>query len=283
MAKKKKKEEAVALEPKDFFKALGSNHSNQGVEYYIPTGVRQIDYALSGRYYGGGFGAGRIHEIYGGESSGKTMIATMAMAATQRLGGIAMFLDYEHSFDQYRGQTLGLNISNSDGTWFYQQPETAEDGFETIEKIVALMIETDPERPVIIVADSVAAMQTREELAAGFEQNMRTKLSLAAIMSSSLKRLKTLVSSCNVTLLFLNQTRTNPAQTFGDSDTTAGGNALKFYASTRMKLSKISKVKDGDNVTGENVNAITTKHSFYVKHPRVGLPWMVLSIMGLEI
>jgi protein RecA len=261
---KKKKEMAKEFSASDFYKELGENHCNQSVDYYLTTGLKQLDFALSGRYYGGGFGAGRIHEIYGGESSGKTMIATMVMAAAQAAGGIAMFLDYEHSFDQYRAMTLGLNIDNTSGKWFYQQPDTAEDGFEKIEKIVNMLIESESTVPVCIVVDSVASMNTREELEAGFNQNMRTKLSLAATMSSSLKRIKSLVSSSNVTLLFLNQTRTNPSQTFGDSDVVAGGNALKFYASTRTKLSKGFKIKDGDNVVGENVKAMTLKNKLFM-------------------
>lgn len=262
MAGKKKKEEVVEDPYADFYDLIGENHFNQGVDEYLPTGVKQYDFALSGRYINGGFGCSRIHEIYGGESSGKTMIATMAMAEAQRRKGIAVFLDYEHSFDMQRAQTLGLSMER--GKWFYQQPETAEDGFEIIEKMANMMSEKYPDQHICVVVDSVASMNTKEELEAGFEQNMRTKLSLAACMSSSLKRIKTLVSSCKMTLIFLNQTRTNPSMTFGDSDTVAGGNALKFYASTRTKLSKFGKIKEGDEVIGENVKALIIKNKIYM-------------------
>jgi recombination protein RecA len=232
------------------YKELGQNDANQDVSDWLSTGYLPLNKAIS--------------EIFGGPSSGKTLQATMALIETQQRDGLAVFLDWEHAFSIRRAVALGL--SDDKYSWIYKQPETAEVGFKIIEFIVKAVRDEHPEKYVTVVCDSVAAMATEEELKAGYDgQNMKTRLSLAAVLSSSLKQLAAMVSKTNVTLLFLNQTRDNPGVMFGSKEKTSGGNALKFYASTRIKLSKTGKIKDDDDgsIVGENVNAQVVKNKVF--------------------
>lgn len=243
-------------------KEIGENDANQGVSDWLTTGILPLNFALSGRY-DGGIPVGRITEIYGAASSGKTLLATMALIETQKKGGAAALMDFEHAFSIDRAEQLGL--CSSPDQWIYKQPNTAEAGFAMIEKICEIMAKHDPTRHVTIVVDSTASMVTESELKAGFEDgNMKTRLSLAVAMSGALKLLAGIISRTNTTLIFLNQTRDNPGVMFGDKETTPGGNAQKFYASLRVRLRKGAKVKDKDGVvTGEEVTAMTVKNKVY--------------------
>lgn len=243
------------------YKEIGGNDSNQDVKDWLSTGYLPLNYCMSGRY-DGGIPVGRITEVFGAESSGKTLMATMAMIETQRRGGLALMLDYEHAFSLRRAINLGLSTDKE--RWIFKQPESAEKGFAIIEFIANEVRKADTDKFITVVVDSVASMTTEEELKAGFEDvNMKTRLSLAAVLSSSLKLLSSLVNNTNITLLFLNQTRDNPGIMFGDKKKTAGGNALKFYCSTRVKLSKVGKLKDGDAVIGETVHAEVIKNKVF--------------------
>jgi protein RecA len=247
----------------EIFKLIGGSDSNQDVKDWLTTGVLPLNHAMSGSYFDGGFPVGRISEIYGGESSGKTLMATIALIETQRKGGLAVFYDFEHAFMVSRAITLGLDTDSN--KWIYKQPETAEKGFSDIESIATLMTKHDPTRHVTVVIDSVASMVTEAEMKAGYEDsNMKTKLSLSALMSPALKLLAGLVSRTNVTLIFLNQTRTNPGVMFGDSESQPGGKAMKFYASLRIRLSKTGKIKEGDKIIGENVRAQCIKNKVHI-------------------
>lgn len=241
------------------YKEIGNNDQNQDVKNWLSTGYLPLDYAISGRWAGGGFPTGRIIEIFGGESSGKTMLATKACINTQQKGGLAVFLDYEHAFALSRAVNLGLSTDRD--KWIFKQPVSAEKGFGIIEFIANEVRKVDSDKFITVVVDSVASMATEAEIEAGFdEQNMKSRLSLPAVMSSSLKLLHPLVNNTNITLLFLNQTRDNPGVMFGDKKKTPGGNAMKFYASVRIKLSKTGKVKDGDRVVGDYVDATVIKN-----------------------
>jgi protein RecA len=251
----------------DIFDKIGENDLNQDVSDWLGTGFLPLNKALSGRH-DGGFPVGRITEIYGGESSGKTLLATMAMIETQRKGGLAVMLDYEHAFSMRRARSLGLCGDRE--TWIYKQPETAEAGFKIIELIANKVREADSEKHVTVVCDSVASMLTQSELEADYdESNMKTKLSLPAVLSTSLKKLAGLINKTNVTLIFLNQVRDNPGVMFGDKEKTAGGRALKFYASVRVRLSKAGKIKEGEDITGENVVALTVKNKVFEPFKKV--------------
>jgi protein RecA len=243
------------------YKQIGGNDCNQDVSDYLSTGFLPLNKIISGKY-NGGFPVGRITEVFGAESSGKTLLATMALIETQRRGGIAVFLDYEHAFSLSRAKKLGLTDDKE--SWIYKQPDTAESGFAMIEAIAKAVREVDSEKYITVVIDSVASMPTKEALDTDFgDENMRTKISLPMVMSTSLQKLAPLVSKTNITLIFLNQTRDNVGVMFGSKEKTTGGNALKFYASTRIKLSKTQKVKEGDKIIGEMVTAQVIKNKVF--------------------
>jgi len=245
----------------DLLSEIGANDANQDVSDWLSTGVLPLNKAISGKYHGG-FPVGRITEIYGGESSGKTLMATMAMIETQKRGGVAALLDFEHAFSVSRGEELGLITDPTQ--WVYKQPTTAEEGFSISEKICNLVRKHGSDRHVTIVSDSIASMVTKAELEAGFEEgNMKTRLSLPVAMSTSLKILSGIISKTNVTAIFLNQVRDNPGVMFGDKESQPGGKAMKFYASLRLRLGKAGKIKDGDNITGEEIVARTIKNKVY--------------------
>jgi len=265
---------------KEITSAIGESDANQGVSDWLSTGILPLNYAMSGSYKGG-FPVGRISEVYGAASSGKTLLATMALIETQKKGGVAVLMDFEHAFSIERAEQLGL--SSLAEHWIYKQPNTAEAGFSMIEKICEIMLKHDPERHVTIVIDSTASMVTESELKAGFEDgNMKTRLSLAVAMSGALKLLAGIISRTNTTLIFLNQTRDNPGIMFGDKETTPGGNAQKFYASLRLRLRKGAKIKDKDGVvTGEEVTAMTVKNK--VHRPFVESKYFSSFVEGVDL
>jgi len=247
------------------YKEIGESDFNQDVKDWLDTGLKPLNKRISG-HYNGGFPVGRITEIYGGPSCGKTLLATNACIETQKRDGLAIFLDHEHAFSLSRGRKLGL--SDDKNLWIYKQPTTAEESFKIIE-YVANMIRTEyPDKYVTIIEDSVASMVTEEELNTEYgDENMRTRNSLPMLMSTALKKLSAVVSKTNITLIFLNQTRDNPGVMFGSKEKTPGGNSLKFYASVRIRLSKRGKItidgsKDGE-IIGETVKAQTVKNKVY--------------------
>jgi protein RecA len=246
------------------YKSIGENDLNQEVTGWLDTGYLPLNKAMSGSY-DGGFPRGRLSEVYGPESCGKTLLATMAMISTQRAGGVALFLDHEHAF--YLGHALNLGMVDTPGLWFYKQPETAEQGFQIITDGIAQMQKFMPDVPFTVVIDSVASMITKECMATDFgDGNMRTKVSLAAVMSESIPKLVQDISKSQTTLIMLNQTRDNIGVMFGDKKKTAGGNALKYYASLRLQLNKTGKIKDGDSgpIIGEFVKAETKKNKTFM-------------------
>jgi len=242
----------------ELYNLIGKNDSNQSVKDYLTTGILPLNKILSGRY-DGGIPVGRITEIYGQSSSGKTMIATMALINTQKKKGIAVFLDYEHAFDVERAKSLGL--STNEKKWIYKQPNSAEDGFEIAEKIMDIVRKSDAKIPITIVFDSIASMITRAELEAKYDPNMKTKLSLATLMSSALKQIASRASKLDITTIFLNQVRVNPGVIYGNPEYTAGGNAMKFYASVRVKLVKGKKIEnENKQIIGETITAKVEKN-----------------------
>ncbi|NCD42087.1 MAG: hypothetical protein EOL88_08345 [Bacteroidia bacterium] len=251
------------INPEDWLKAIhkeiGENDANQGVSDWLTTGYLPLNKIMSGRY-DGGFPVGRMTEVFGASSSGKTLMCVMAGIETQRKGGLFVFLDYEHAFYLDYAVKLGLDISPE--KWIYKQPTTAEEGFKAIEHICNIVNKCKIDKPVTIVLDSVASMVPGEALEAGVDkQNMRTKMSLASLASSALPSITNFINKTNVTLLCINQTRTNPGIMFGDKTVTPGGDSWKFYASMRVKVSKSGKILDDDDLQiGENVTVTIVKN-----------------------
>ncbi len=211
---------------------------------HIPTGALTLDFALGI----GGLPRGRIVEIYGPESSGKTTLCLSTVANAQKSGGIAAFVDAEHALDPHYAKKLGVNIDDL----LVAQPDSGEEALEITESLVR------SNAVDIIVVDSVAALVPRAEL----EGNMGdAQMGLQArLMSQALRKLTGTISKSNCTVIFVNQIRHKIGVMFGSPETTTGGNALKFYASVRMDIRRIETLKKGDDPYGNRVRVKIVKN-----------------------
>lgn len=210
----------------------------------ISTGSIALDVALGV----GGFPRGRVIEIYGPESSGKTTLAIHAIAEAQKAGGIAAFIDAEHAFDRSYAQKLGVDIDNL----FVSQPDNGEQALEIADNLIRSGAID------IIVIDSVAALTPKSEIEGEMGDS---KMGLQArLMSQALRKLTGTISKTGSCCIFINQLREKIGVMFGNPETTTGGNALKFYASIRLDIRKISQIKDGDNPTGNRVRVKVVKN-----------------------
>lgn len=210
----------------------------------IHSGSIALDAALGV----GGYPRGRVIEIYGPESSGKTTLAIHAIAEAQKAGGIAAFIDAEHAFDRFYAAKLGVDIDN---LWI-SQPDSGEQALEITEQLIRSSAVD------IIVIDSVAALTPKAELEGEMGDS---KMGLQArLMSQALRKLTAAINKTNTTCIFINQLRDKIGVMFGNPETTTGGNALKFYASVRLDIRRISQLKDGDEVKGSQVRVKVVKN-----------------------
>ncbi len=226
---------------------IGENAKQIGIKTWLDTGIPELNASLCGEF-DGGIPGGRVIEIFGPSSSGKTFLATQIMIAAQRAGGIAGFSDHERSFEPGLAESLGLNISDDDGQFVYKRPETFEDSMALAttfcEQVRKLKIIPD-DAPLVWVFDSVAAMVPHEKMydAKGNRRkvgdyNMRDKLALATATSQSYPMLAQFAEDYNMTVILLNQIRLKPGVMYGDPTTTPGGGAAEFYASIRISLGR---------------------------------------------
>ena len=237
---------AMAKIEKDFGKGSIMKLGDQNVEdvEVIPTGSISLDIALGV----GGYPKGRIIEIYGPESSGKTTLAIHAIAEAQKQGGIAAFIDAEHAFDRFYAAKLGVDVSN---LWI-AQPDNGEQALQIADQLISSAAVD------IVVIDSVAALTPKAEIEGDMGDN---KVGLQArLMSQALRKLTATISKTNTTCIFINQLREKIGIMFGNPETTTGGNALKFYASVRLDIRKGSPIKDGDTVIGNEVRVKVVKN-----------------------
>jgi recombination protein RecA len=210
----------------------------------IPTGSIGLDAALGV----GGFPRGRVIEIYGPESSGKTTLALHAIAEAQKLGGIAAFIDAEHAFDRFYAQKLGIDIDNL----LISQPDNGEQALEIVDNLIRSGAID------IIVIDSVAALTPKSEIEGEMGDS---KMGLQArLMSQALRKLTANIGRTGSCCIFINQLREKIGIMFGNPETTTGGNALKFYASVRLDIRKINQIKDGEESTGNRVKVKVVKN-----------------------
>lgn len=210
----------------------------------IPTGSIALNSALGV----GGYPKGRIIEIYGPESSGKTTLAIHAIAEAQKLGGIAAFIDAEHAFDRFYAAKLGVDVDN---LWI-SQPDNGEQALEIAEQLIRSSAVD------IIVIDSVAALTPKAEIEGEMGDN---KVGLQArLMSQALRKLTSAVSKTGTTCIFINQLREKIGVMFGNPETTTGGNALKFYASVRLDIRRAQQIKDGEEVIGNQTRVKVIKN-----------------------
>lgn len=210
----------------------------------IPSGSIGLNLALGV----GGYPRGRIIEIYGPESSGKTTLAIHAIAEAQKAGGIAAIIDAEHAFDRFYAEKLGVDIDNL----LISQPDSGEQALEVADQLIRSSAID------IIVIDSVAALTPKAELEGDMGDN---KVGLQArLMSQALRKLTASINKTNTTCIFINQLREKIGVMFGSPETTTGGNALKFYASVRIDIRKSSAIKEGDNVLGNQTKVKVVKN-----------------------
>ena len=196
----------------------------------------------------GGYPRGRVIEIYGPESSGKTTLAIHAIAEAQKAGGTAAFIDAEHAFDRFYAEKLGVDVEN---LWI-SQPDCGEQALEITEQLIRSSAID------IIVIDSVAALTPRAEIEGEMGDS---KMGLQArLMSQALRKLTAAISKTNTTCIFINQLRDKIGIVFGNPETTTGGNALKFYASVRLDIRRIGQIKDGEESTGNQTRVKVVKN-----------------------
>ena len=210
----------------------------------IPTGSIALNAALGV----GGYPRGRVIEIYGPESSGKTTLAIHAIAEAQKAGGIAAIIDAEHAFDRFYAEKLGVDVEN---LWI-SQPDSGEQALEIPDQLIRSSAVD------IVVIDSVAALTPKAELEGDMGDS---KMGLQArLMSQALRKLTATISKTNTTCIFINQLRDKIGVMFGNPETTTGGNALKFYASVRLDIRRVSQLKDGDEVIGNQTRVKVVKN-----------------------
>ncbi|KRO52082.1 MAG: DNA recombination/repair protein RecA [Cryomorphaceae bacterium BACL11 MAG-121001-bin54] len=210
----------------------------------IPTGSINLDLALGV----GGYPRGRVIEIYGPESSGKTTLTIHAIAEVQKQGGVAAFIDAEHAFDASYAVALGVDIDNL----YISQPDNGEQALEIADHLISSGAVD------LVVIDSVAALTPRAEIEGEMGDS---KMGLhARLMSQALRKLTATISKTQCTVIFINQLRMKIGVMFGNPETTTGGNALKFYASVRLDIRKVSSIKNGDEVIGNRTKVKVVKN-----------------------
>jgi recombination protein RecA len=210
----------------------------------IPSGSISLDVALGV----GGYPRGRVIEIYGPESSGKTTLAIHAIAEAQKAGGIAAFIDAEHAFDRFYAEKLGVDVENL----YISQPDNGEQALEITDHLIRSGAID------IIVIDSVAALTPKAEIEGEMGDS---KMGLQArLMSQALRKLTANISKTNTTCIFINQLREKIGVMFGNPETTTGGNALKFYATVRIDIRRIGQLKEGDEIRGNRTKVKVVKN-----------------------
>ena len=262
MAKKEKEKEGEQLTPqqekmkalqaamakieKDFGKGAIMKMGDEKVENVevIPTGSIGLNAALGV----GGYPKGRIIEIYGPESSGKTTLAIHAIAECQKAGGVAAFIDAEHAFDRFYAEKLGVDISNL----LISQPDNGEQALEIADQLIRSSAVD------LLIVDSVAALTPKKEIE-GDMGDSAVGLH-ARLMSQALRKLTGTIAKTKTTCIFINQLREKIGVMFGNPETTTGGNALKFYASVRLDIRKSQSIKDGETILGNQVKVKVVKN-----------------------
>lgn len=222
---------------------MGDHAVDEGIGV-IPTGSLGLDIALGI----GGYPRGRVIEIYGPESSGKTTLTLHAIAEAQKAGGIAAFIDAEHAFDRFYAEKLGIDVENL----IISQPDNGEQALEIADNLIRSGAID------IIVIDSVAALTPKAEIEGEMGDS---KMGLQArLMSQALRKLTATISKTKCTAIFINQLREKIGIMFGNPETTTGGNALKFYSSVRLDIRRVSQIKTGDEATGNHVRVKVVKN-----------------------
>lgn len=239
-------------------KSIGDNSDSQAVTQFIDTGFPPLNKIMSGRY-DGGLPYGRMIEMFGESSTGKTALATQWMVQAQRMGGIAGFIDWERSFDVHLAQGFGLNAERP--YWIYKKPRTWEEGNMYAQKAVQAIRASKfipDDAPILFVFDSIAAALPKSQAEKEMDEyTMNDTTALARVTSQTLKAMSIQAEDTNATFLYLNQVRLKPGVVYGDPRTTPGGKAMEFYSTARLALGrqKIMETHAGDKeFVGQNIS-----------------------------
>lgn len=256
-------------------KAIGDNNEAQAVDKWIDTGYPPLNKILSGRY-DGGLPFGRMIEMFGESSTGKTALATQWMVRAQQMGGVAGFMDWERSFDVHLAEGFGLKTERP--FWIYDKPKTWESGNTTAAKACQLIRASGaiaPEAPILFVFDSIASAMPKSMADKDIsEYSMNDTTALARVTSTTLKAMAAFCEEFNATFLYLNQMRLKPGVVYGDPRTTPGGKAMEFYASGRLALGrqKVMDVVDGEKqFVGQQISIQCVKSKFTKPFSECGL------------
>jgi len=249
---------------KELEKAIGANSDKQAVTNFIDTGFPPLNKIVSGDF-SNGLPQGRLMEMYGPSSSGKTAIATKWMIQAQQQGGVAGFMDHERSFDVDLAKSMGL--TDEFPFWIYKRPRTWEESNMLMAKAAEIIRKSGkfaPDAPILFVFDSIAAALPKSTVEKEIDEyNMNDTTALARVTSTTLKSIAQYAEDHNFTVLYLNQIRTKPGVVYGDPTTTPGGGAMEFYATTRIALGrkKIMEERGGEKVfIGQEITMKTVKN-----------------------
>lgn len=258
--------------------AIGGNRENQGVSNFIGTGFPPLNQIICGNA-AGGLPQGRLCEMYGPSSSGKTALATMMMTQAQQAGGIAGFMDHERSFDIKLAKNMGLN--DTFPHWIYQQPATWEESNMNMAKAAKTIREEKAipaDAPILFVFDSIASALPKSMLDKDMDEfNMNDTTALARVTSTTLKVMAAFAEKYNFTILYLNQIRTKPGISYGDPTTTPGGGAMEFYSTVRIALGRKKIMEDRAGVktfVGQEISMKTTKNK--LTRPFQEISWRMM-------
>jgi recombination protein RecA len=250
----------AALIAKEMEALIGGNDEQTTVTHWLDTGYPPLNYALSGRY-DGGMPVGRIVEMFGPPSSGKTAISVEVMKSAQKAGGIAAFMDHERTFDQRLAAMAGLDVKP--GRFIFKTPRTFEESIAIAVKVGQHVREKkliDQDAPIAFIFDSLASMVPKSKMDKGVDEyNMNDTTALARVTSSVFAAFATHAEELGIMALFLNQQRTKPGVVYGDPTTTPGGEGPKYYASIRLQLGA-KRIKKGDEIIGQEVGCKVVKN-----------------------
>ncbi|WP_028449772.1 AAA family ATPase [Chitinibacter tainanensis] len=242
-------------------KGVSKNQDQLEIRRYLDTGFKPLNFIMSGDYHNGGVPEGQIVEIFGPSSCGKTTIATAVMKAAQQNDGLAMFMDHERSFNLNHARSLGVNTDSPLLT--YLQPETWEsshdEAFEIADKMRSIV---GFEPPIVLVFDSIAAMMPQSKMDKKLtEYTMNDYTAQARAISQTMQSIEKTVAKLKLTVLYLNQIRLKPGVLYGDASTTPGGQAMEFYATVRLSISRTKLVdKATKTFLGQTISAKTVKN-----------------------
>lgn len=246
---------------KELEKVIGSNDKKQTVTQFVDTGYPPLNKIISGKY-DGGIPLGRLVEIYGPSSSGKTALATMIMVKAQQMGGIAGFCDHERSFNIDLAKNFGLD--DTFPRLIYKQPKTWEESNMIMAKAAITLRKNKAvpdDAPIVFVLDSIAAAVPQSVFSKDLDElTMNDTTALARVTSSTLKTMAAHAAEWNFTIIYLNQIRQKPGIVYGESTYTSGGGAMEFFASVRLSLSRKKIVDSSKEFVGQTINIKSTKN-----------------------